>query len=161
MSSVNQVNLLGNLGREPEVITFQNGGRIARLSVATSDRWLDQRGEWQEHTEWHTVVLRDRTAELYAPRLQKGTKVFVNGAIRSHRYTDKNNIERTSYEITCHSIKIVSGAVDTQNNQHQQAGHQQEPQTVPQAQQNHMAHGNQPMTTNAEQVYSPGPGEPF
>lgn len=130
MSSVNQVTLLGNLGNTPDVVTFQNGGQIARLSLATSERWMDQKsGEWREHTEWHSVILRGRAIELYVPRLQKGTKVFVQGSIRSNRYTDKNGVERTSYEINADTIKIISGGVEQQqqqqNHTYQKGGYNQ------------------------------------
>lgn len=67
MSSVNSVTLLGNLGRNPEVKTFQNGGGLTRISLATSDRWQDrQTGEWRERTEWHSVILQGRLAEIYS-----------------------------------------------------------------------------------------------
>lgn len=136
MSSINQVNLLGNMGQNPEVVNFRDGGSITRLSVATSERWLDKSGEWQERTEWHTVVLHAKTAEIYTPKLQKGTKVFVTGSIRSKRYTDKNGVARTAYEIHADSLKIISGGVEQVQNQQepqQQCNQQQAPQWNPQA----------------------------
>lgn len=140
MSSINQVNILGNLGKDPEVVNFRNGGSITRISVATSERWVDKSGEWQERTEWHTIVLHAKTAELYTPKLQKGTKVFVTGSIRSNRYTDKNGIERTSFEIHADSIKIISGGVEQVQNQNQpQQGNWQQPQA-----QQHQQWNNQP-----------------
>lgn len=138
MSSFNQVNLLGNLGQNPEVVNFRDGGSITRFSVATSERWVDKSGEWQERTEWHTVVLHAKTAEIYTPKLQKGTKVFVTGSIRSKRYTDKNGVVRTAFEIHADSLKIISGGVEQVQNQQasQQAWNQQQapqqPQQAPQ-----------------------------
>lgn len=130
MSSINQVNILGNLGKDPEVVNFRNGTSITRISVATSERWVDKNNEWQERTEWHNIVLHAKTAELYTPKLQKGTKVFVTGSIRSNRYTDKNGVERTAYEIHADSIKIISGGVEQAQNQQQpqQGNWQQQPQ---------------------------------
>ncbi len=138
MSSINQVNLLGNLGNDPEVVNFHNGDSITRISVATSDRWVDRNGEWQERTEWHTIVLHAKTAEIYTPKLQKGTKVFVTGSIRSNRYTDKDGVKRISFEIHANSIKIISGGVEQQvQNQNQpQQGNWQQPQAQPQQQWN-------------------------
>lgn len=139
MSSINQVNLLGNLGKDPEVVNFRNGGSITRISIATSERWVDKSGEWQERTEWHSVVLHAKTAEIYTPKLQKGTKVFVTGSIRSNRYTDKNGVERTAYEIHADSLKIISGGVEQAQNQQQpqqqQQAWNQQPQAAQQPQQ--------------------------
>lgn len=155
MSSVNQVTLLGNLGKDPEIHNFPNGGQICRLSLATSDRWFDQKsGEWREYTEWHSVVLRGRAIEMYAPRLQKGTKVFIQGSIRSNRYTDKKGVERTNYDINADIIKIISGGLEQQNHmvQNQNQGYQQPQYNQQQNQQNW--NQNQPSQAHAPQPQS-------
>ncbi len=99
--SVNKVILLGNVGRDPEVKSFPNGGMIASFSLATSERWTDkQSGEKKERTEWHTVVARSeglvRVVENY---VRKGSKVFVEGQLQTREWTDKDGQKRYSTEV--------------------------------------------------------------
>src|SRR5213076_3589078 len=99
--SVNKVILIGNLGQDPEVKSFQNGGRIANLRIATSENWKDKAtGERKERTEWHNVVIFNenlaRVAEQY---LRKGSKVYVEGQLQTRKYTDKDGAEKYSTEI--------------------------------------------------------------
>lgn len=99
--SVNKVILIGNLGRDPEVRTFQNGGRVCNLRIATSETWRDKAsGERKERTEWHSVVIFNenllRVAEQY---LRKGSKVYIEGQIETRKATDQNGGERYFTEI--------------------------------------------------------------
>ena len=99
--SVNKVILIGNLGRDPEVRTFQNGGRVCNLRIATSETWRDKAtGERKERTEWHSVVIFNenllRVAEQY---LRKGTKVYIEGQIETRKATDQNGGERYFTEV--------------------------------------------------------------
>lgn len=99
--SVNKVILLGNVGRDPEIKSFPNGGMIASFSIATSERWTDkQSGEKKERTEWHTVVARReglvRVVENY---VRKGSKVFVEGELQTREWTDKDGQKRYSTEV--------------------------------------------------------------
>ena len=96
--SVNKVILIGNLGKDPEVRAFQNGGRIARLSVATSDSWKDKAtGERKEKTEWHRVeIYNDNLVGIAEKYLRKGSKVFVEGKLETQKYTDKDGQEKYS-----------------------------------------------------------------
>lgn len=99
--SVNKVILIGNLGRDPEVRNFQNGGKVANLRIATSETWRDkQSGERKERTEWHSVAIFSeplvRVAEQY---LRKGSKVYIEGAIQTRKWTDQQGQERYSTEI--------------------------------------------------------------
>lgn len=101
MSSVNKVILIGNLGQDPEVKSFQNGGRIANLRLATSETWKDKNtGERKERTEWHSVVLQSEglvgVAEKY---LRKGSKVYVEGQLRTRKWQDQSGADRYSTEI--------------------------------------------------------------
>ncbi len=99
--SVNKVILVGNLGRDPEVRTMQNGGKVCNLSVATSERWRDRNsGEMQERTEWHRVVIFDEKLVDVAERyLQKGRKVFLEGQLQTRKWTEQSGQERYTTEV--------------------------------------------------------------
>jgi len=101
MSSVNKVILIGNLGRGPEIRTFQNGGKVANFSVATSERWTDRAsGEKREKTEWHNVVVRNENLVGVCERfLRKGAKVYLEGRIETRKYTDQAGQERFTTEV--------------------------------------------------------------
>lgn len=101
MSSVNKVIIVGALGRDPEVRTFQNGGKVCNLRVATSERWKDkQSGEQKERTEWHSVAITAeplvRTAEQY---LRKGSKVYLEGQLETRKWQDQSGQDRYSTEV--------------------------------------------------------------
>ena len=100
--SVNKVILVGNLGQDPEVKSFQNGGRIANLRIATSESWKDKAtGERKERTEWHSVVLQSEgligVAERY---LRKGSKVYIEGQLRTRKWQDQSGNDRYTTEIS-------------------------------------------------------------
>jgi single-strand DNA-binding protein len=99
--SVNKVILIGNLGRDPELRSTQDGMRIANLAVATSESWRDRTsGERKERTEWHRVVIfNERLAEIAEKYLRKGSKVYVEGALQSRKWTDNSGQERYTTEI--------------------------------------------------------------
>ena len=99
--SVNKVILIGNLGRDPEIRTFQNGGKVANLRIATSEQWKDRNsGERRERTEWHSVAIFSeplgRIAEQY---LKKGSKVYVEGQLETRKWQDQNGNDRYSTEV--------------------------------------------------------------
>jgi single-strand DNA-binding protein len=99
--SVNKVILIGNLGRDPEIRSMQNGGRVCNLSVATSESWNDkQSGERKEKTEWHRVVIfDDRLVEVCEKYLRKGRKVFVEGQLQTRKWQDQSGQDRYSTEV--------------------------------------------------------------
>ncbi len=99
--SVNKVILVGNLGRDPEIRSTQDGMRIANLAVATSESWRDKMsGERKERTEWHRVVIfNERLAEIAEKYLKKGAKVYVEGALQTRKWTDNSGQERYSTEV--------------------------------------------------------------
>ncbi len=108
MASVNKVILVGNLGRDPEVRTFSNGGRVANVTIATSDRWKDkQTNEQRDTTEWHRVVFNDRLAEIVEQYLRKGSQVYVEGSLRTRKYTDKDGIEKYTTEIRADRMQML------------------------------------------------------
>ncbi len=100
--SVNKVILVGNLGRDPEVRSFQNGGKVCNLALATSETWKDkQTGERKERTEWHRVSIYQeglvRIAEQY---LRKGSKIYIEGQLETRKYTDQAGVEKYTTEVT-------------------------------------------------------------
>lgn len=100
-SSVNKVILVGNLGRDPEVRSFQNGGRVANFSVATGERWRDrQTGEQRERTEWHRVaIFNENLVEIAEKYLRKGSQVYLEGELQTRKWTDQSGQERYTTEV--------------------------------------------------------------
>ncbi|HET9031744.1 MAG TPA: single-stranded DNA-binding protein [Dokdonella sp.] len=107
---VNKVILVGNLGADPEVRYTAGGTAICTLSVATSESWKDkQSGEQQERTEWHRVKMFGRLAEIAGEYLKKGRQVYVEGSIRTDKYTDKEGIQRYSTDIIANEMQMLGG----------------------------------------------------
>ena len=111
--SVNKVTLIGFLGRDPEVRYMPNGEAVANFSIATSESWKDKNGEKQERTEWHSITLYRRLAEIAGQYLKKGSQVYIEGKIQSRKYTGKDGIERTAYEIIGSEMKMLGGKNDS------------------------------------------------
>ncbi|MGB7371702.1 single-stranded DNA-binding protein [Erythrobacter sp.] len=98
--SLNKVMLIGNLGQDPEIRSFQNGGRVANLRIATSEQWKDKSGERQERTEWHTVaIFSDGLINVVENYLKKGSKVFIEGKLQTRKWQDQNGNDRYSTEV--------------------------------------------------------------
>ncbi|MGB7418809.1 MAG: single-stranded DNA-binding protein [Erythrobacter sp.] len=99
--SLNKVMLIGNLGQDPEVRTFQNGGKVCNLRVATTENWKDRSsGERREKTEWHTVAIFQEGAANYAEQyLKKGSKVFIEGQLETRKWQDRDGNDRYSTEV--------------------------------------------------------------
>ncbi|PZO71570.1 MAG: single-stranded DNA-binding protein [Pelagerythrobacter marensis] len=112
--SLNKVMLIGNLGADPEVKSFQNGGRIANLRIATSENWKDkQTGERKERTEWHTVVLQSDGLVGVAERyLRKGSKVYIEGQLRTRKWQDQSGNDRYTTEVSVGGIGGVMTMLD-------------------------------------------------
>ncbi|MCB1608215.1 MAG: single-stranded DNA-binding protein [Xanthomonadales bacterium] len=108
---VNKVILVGNLGNDPEVRYTASGAAITTISVATSESWKDkQTGEQQERTEWHRVKFFGRLAEIAGEYLKKGRQVYIEGSIRTDKYTDKEGIDRYSTDIIANEMQMLGGA---------------------------------------------------
>ncbi|EFK95146.1 Single-strand DNA-binding [sediment metagenome] len=99
MASVNKVILVGNLGRDPEMRYLPSGEAVANLAIATTDKYKDKTGQMVEQTEWHRVSFFGRTAEVCGQYLKKGSQVYVEGSIRTRKYTDKEGVEKYATEI--------------------------------------------------------------
>lgn len=109
MASVNKVILVGNLGRDPEMRYLPSGEAVANLAVATTDKYKDKSGQMVEQTEWHRVAFFGRTAEVCGQYLKKGSQVYVEGALRTRKYTDKEGIERYATEIRGDRMQMLGG----------------------------------------------------
>ncbi len=110
MASVNKVIVVGNLGRDPEVRYTASGSAICNATIATSRQWKDKTsGERQEETEWHRVVFYDRLAEIAGEYLKKGRSVYVEGRLRTRKWTDKDNVERYTTEIVATEMQMLGG----------------------------------------------------
>src|SRR5579862_3014629 len=107
---VNKVILIGNLGADPETRAMPSGSTVANLRVATSESWRDkQTGEQQERTEWHRVAFFGRLAEVAGEYLRKGSQVYIEGSLRTRKWTDKQGNERYSTEIVGNDMQMLDG----------------------------------------------------
>ncbi len=105
---VNKVILIGNLGQDPEVRYMPNGNAVTTISIATSESWKDREtGEQQERTEWHRVVFFNRLAEIAGEYLKKGSKVFIEGSIRTRKWQDKSGNDRYTTEVVAAEMQML------------------------------------------------------
>jgi len=115
---VNKVILIGNLGTDPEVRYMPQGGAVANLTVATSESWTDKAtNEKKEQTEWHRVVIYQRLAEIAGEYLRKGSKVYLEGKLKTRKWQDKDGVERYTTEIIANELQMLDG-----RNENQQGG---------------------------------------
>ena len=113
---VNKVILIGTCGADPETRYGANGNAITTLRLATNESWTDKAtGEKQERTEWHRVKLFGRTAEIASEYLRKGKSVYIEGKLRTEKYTDKDGIERYSTDIVGDELQLLGGADSAQS----------------------------------------------
>ena len=131
MRGVNKVILVGTLGRDPETKQFQNGGSICNFSIATSEAWQDKTtGERKEQTEWHSITANGRLAEIAQQYLRKGSQVYIEGSLRTRKWTDQNGQERYTTEVRLLSMQMLGGNTQEQQKSQQSSGY------VPQANNN-------------------------
>lgn len=118
MRGVNKVIIIGNLGADPESRQFNNGGSVTNISVATSEQWTDkQSGEKREATEWHRVSLFNRLGEIAAQYLRKGSKVYIEGSLRTRKYQAPDGSDRYATEIRAEQMQMLDGASGGQGGQ--------------------------------------------
>ena len=111
MRGVNKVILVGTLGANPESRTFPNGGSVCQFSIATSEKWQNkQTGDWIEQTEWHRIVANNRLGEIAQQYLKKGSKVYIEGSLRTRKWNDQNGQERYSTEIRAEQMQLLDSA---------------------------------------------------
>lgn len=125
MASVNKVIIVGNLGRDPEMRTFPSGDQVANVTIATTDRWRDKNtGENKESTEWHRIVFNGRLAEIVGQYLRKGSQVYVEGSLRTRKWTDQaTGQERYATEIRADSMQMLGSRQGMGGGQQGQGGY--------------------------------------
>ena len=126
MRGVNKAILVGVLGRDPETKTFPNGGSLTQFSIATSESWTDKNtGERKEHTEWHRIVASNRLGEIAQQYLKKGSKVYIEGKLKTRQWTDQNGQERYTTEISASELQMLDSKGDSNYQQNQSQNTQQ------------------------------------
>lgn len=126
MRGVNKAILVGVLGRDPETKTFPNGGSLTQFSIATSESWTDKNtGERKEHTEWHRIVASNRLGEIAQQYLKKGSKVYIEGKLKTRQWTDQNGQERYTTEISANELQMLDSKGDSNYQQNQSQNAQQ------------------------------------
>jgi single-strand DNA-binding protein len=123
MASVNKVILIGNLGRDPEVRYTPSGSAVCNLRIATTRNWKSRdTGEKQEETEWHSVVLYDRQAEVAGEYLKKGRPVYIEGRLKTRKWQDKDGNDRYTTEVVAESMQLLGGREGTGSASGDEAG---------------------------------------
>ena len=107
--SVNKVILLGNVGKDPEIRSTPSGTMVANFTLATSDRFQDAQGNWQDRTEWHNLVAFKRTAEIVRDYVKKGSKLYIEGKIQTRTWDDKEGLKHYKTEILVNDLSLLSG----------------------------------------------------
>lgn len=132
---VNKVTIIGNLGNDPEVRYMPQGGAVANFTVATSESWTDKNtNEKREETEWHKIVVYGRLAEIVGEYLRKGSKVYLEGKLKTRKWQDKDGADKYTTEIICNEMQMLDGVSGQQQKPAQQQGYQQPQQQRPQQQ---------------------------
>lgn len=145
--SVNKVILVGNLGDDPETRYMPSGGAVTNISIATSESWKDkQTGQPQERTEWHRVVFFNKLAEIVGEYLKKGSKIYVEGSLRTRKWQDQSGQDRYTTEIVASEMQMLDSKGRGENTSTQASNYdspkvpaQQQQRTQPPANQNHPA----------------------
>ena len=125
MASLNKVLIIGNLGRDPDMRYLPSGSAVANLAIATTDKYKDKSGQMVEQTEWHRVSFFERTAEVCGQYLKKGSQVYIEGSLRTRKFTDKEGVEKYSTEIRGDRLQML-GSKD----QSQQTGSNEQKQNI-------------------------------
>ena len=115
MGSVNKVNLIGNLGKDPETRYLPSGDAVANFSIATTEKFKDKSGAMQEHTEWHRISFFGRQAEIAGEYLKKGSPVYVEGSIRTNKWKDKEGQDRYTTEIRGERLQLLGSRGGAEN----------------------------------------------
>ena len=108
MAHLNKVMIIGNVGADPDIRQTTNGGKVANIRIATTERFADRSGNQQERTEWHSVTAWDKTADIVERFVKKGKMLFVEGKLTTRKYTDKDGVEKYSTEILAQNIQLLS-----------------------------------------------------
>ncbi|MCU6435067.1 single-stranded DNA-binding protein [Undibacterium sp. Jales W-56] len=110
MASLNKVQIIGNLGRDPETRYMPSGDAMTSITVATTENWKDKAtGEKKEQTEWHRITFFGKLAEIAGQYLKKGSQVYVEGSLRTRKYTDKDGVEKYATDIKADTMQMLGG----------------------------------------------------
>ena len=112
--SFNKICLIGNLGKDPEVKTFDNGNSVTKFTLATSETYKDKQGQKQTETEWHNITAWGKLGEICSQYLKKGSKIYAEGQLKSRKY-DVNGETRTAYEITIKEMRMLGEKQESNN----------------------------------------------
>ena len=107
MASLNKVLLIGNLGSDPEIRTLPSGGKVASFSIATTESYKNKESEKVEHTEWHRIELWEGLAAIAEQYLKKGDTIYVEGKLKTEKYTDANGLEKTAIKIRGNNFQML------------------------------------------------------
>lgn len=133
MKGINKVILVATLGKDPETKTFANGGSITNFSVATTESWVDKNsGERKDNTEWHNITANGKLAEICQNYLKKGSKVYLEGSLRTRQWTDQNGQDRYVTEIKLSEMQMLDSKPQQQQAQPQQTNSYAKPTPKPQ-----------------------------
>lgn len=133
MKGINKVILVATLGKDPETKTFANGGSITNFSVATTESWVDKNsGERKDNTEWHNITANGKLAEICQNYLKKGSKVYLEGSLRTRQWTDQSGQERYVTEIKLSEMQMLDSKPQQQQAQQQQTNSYAKPTPKPQ-----------------------------
>lgn len=118
---LNRAEVIGHLGRDPEIRYTQGGDAACTLAIATTERWKDKEGNPKEHTEWHRCTAFGKTAEICGKYLKKGSLVYVAGKLKTKKYTDRDGVEKYSTEIAMHVMQMLDRKPEGQQDARPQA----------------------------------------
>ena len=111
----NQIQVIGNVGKDPQIRAMPSGDLVANFSVATSEKWRDKSGEIMTKTEWHNVTCFGKLAEIAEKYIKSGKMVFIQGSLVTQKYTDKNGVEKTSTHVKADTIRLLGGEKNDSN----------------------------------------------
>lgn len=123
--SLNKIMIIGNAGKDPEVVAFQDGSRMAKLTLAATEKYTDRNGQRQQQTEWFNVVINGKSVDVAEKYVRRGSQIYVEGKVRTRKYQAQDGSERYVTEVLCQSLQLLGSAPQ---NQQQQAAPQPYPQ---------------------------------
>jgi single-strand DNA-binding protein len=128
MASLNKVQIIGNVGKDPEIRSFPDGGLVANVTVATTDKWKDKNtGEKKESTEWHRISFMGRLAEIVEQYVVKGAPIYVEGSLHTRKYTDQGGAEKYVTEVKAQSLQLLGARPEPRPAQGEAGGYYEAP----------------------------------
>ena len=131
--SLNKVMIIGNAGKDPEVVAFQDGSRMAKLTLAATEKYTDRNGQRQQQTEWFNIVVNGKSVDVAEKYVRKGTQLYVEGKVRTRKYQAQDGSERYVTEVLCQSLQLLGSAPQNQQQQAAPQPQRQAPMPMPQA----------------------------